>query len=326
MSVVRAKARGCGHYLPERVVTNEELSQRLDTSDEWIRSRTGIAERHIAAEGQLTSDLAARAADRALSAAGLRASDIDALLVATATPDQTFPSTATRVQHMIGMRNGFAYDLQAVCAGFIFALANADGLIKSGMADRVLVIGAETFSRILDWNDRSTCVLFGDGAGAIVLERSEGGGTPADRGILALCLHSDGEHNRILHVSGGTGSENRSVGVLKMEGREVFRHAVVKLAEVAEEVMQKAGVTGADIDWIVPHQANYRIIESTAKKAGVPMEKVIVTVERHGNTSAASIPLALGSGIEEGRIRPGHLLLMEAIGGGLAWGSALIRW
>ena len=326
MSAVRVRAVGCGHYLPERVVTNEELSRRLDTSDGWIRARTGIGQRHIAAESELTSDLAARAADRALAACGIGASDLDAILIATATPDQTFPSTATRVQHMIGMGNGFAFDLQAVCAGFIYALANASGLIQAGLADRVMVIGAETFSRILDWDDRSTCVLFGDGAGAVVLERGEGDGTVADRGILGVCLHSDGAHNRILHVSGGTGSESRSVGVLKMEGREVFRHAVVKLADVAEEVMRKVGVTGDDIDWIVPHQANYRIIESTARKAGVPMEKVIVTVERHGNTSAASIPLALSCGIADGRIRPGNLLLMEAIGGGLAWGSALLRW
>jgi 3-oxoacyl-[acyl-carrier-protein] synthase-3 len=326
MSAVRVRAVGCGHYLPDRVVTNEELSKRLDTSDAWIRARTGIGQRHIAAEGQLTSDLAARAADHALSACGIGAADIDAILVATATPDQTFPSTATRVQHMIGMGNGFAFDLQAVCAGFVYALANANGLIRADMADRVMVIGAETFSRIIDWEDRSTCVLFGDGAGALVLERSQGEGTAADQGILGVCLHSDGAHNRILHVSGGTGSENRSVGVLKMEGREVFRHAVVKLADVAEEVMAKVGVTGDDIDWIVPHQANYRIIESTAKKAGVPMDKVIVTVGQHGNTSAASIPLALSSGIADGRIRPGNLLLMEAIGGGLAWGSALLRW
>jgi 3-oxoacyl-[acyl-carrier-protein] synthase III len=326
MSAVRVRAIGCGHYLPERVVTNEELSRRLDTSDEWIRARTGIGQRHIAAEGQLTSDLAARAADKALSASGIRAGDLDAILIATATPDQTFPSTATRVQHMIGMGNGFAFDLQAVCAGFIYSLANASGLIRAEMADRVMVIGAETFSRILDWDDRSTCVLFGDGAGAVVLERAEGDGTVADRGILGICLHSDGALNRILHVSGGTGSDSRSVGVLKMEGREVFRHAVIKLAHVAEEVMHKVGVTGNDIDWIVPHQANYRIIESTARKAGVSMDKVIVTVERHGNTSAASIPLALSCGVADGRIRPGNLLLMEAIGGGLAWGGALLRW
>ena len=325
MTTVRAIGLGCGHYLPDRVVTNEELAQTLDTSDEWIQARTGIRQRHIAAKGQLTSDLALRAADRALSAAGIGAHAIDAIVLATATPDQTFPSTATRVQHALGMNRGFAFDLQAVCAGFIFALANANGLILSGMADRVLVIGAETFSRILDWQDRSTAVLFGDGAGALVLERADGTGAPSDRGILGTCLHSDGSQNRILYVSGGP-SETQDAGVLKMEGREVFKHAVVKLAAVAHEVMDKAGVNGSDIDWIVPHQANHRIIESTAKKAGVPMEKVIVTVHNHGNTSAASIPLALSCGIDEGRIRPGQLLLMEAIGGGLAWGSALMRW
>lgn len=326
MGTVRARALGCGYYLPERIVTNDELSERLDTSDQWIRERTGIRQRHIAAEGQLTSDLATRAADRALSAAGLSAADIDAVLVATATPDQTFPATATRVQYNLGMRHGFAYDVHAVCAGFVYALANAEGMIRADLARRVLVIGAETFSRILDWNDRSTCVLFGDGAGAIVLERAEGEGTIADRGILGLCLHSDGAYNRILHVSGGPSDSGHGVGVLKMEGREVFRHAVIKLAEVADEVMEKVGVGSEEIDWVVPHQANLRIIESTARKAGVPMEKVIVTVGSHGNTSAASIPLALCSGVEDGRIKPGDLLLMEAIGGGLAWGSALIRW
>lgn len=326
MSAVRARALGCGHYLPERIVTNDELSKRLDTSDQWIRERTGIRQRHIAADGQLTSDLATRAADHALSAAGLKAADIDAVVVATATPDQTFPATATRVQHMLGMRHGFAYDIQAVCAGFVYALASADGMIRTDLAERVLVIGAETFSRIVDWNDRSTCVLFGDGAGAIVLERGEGDGTTTDRGILGLCLHSDGAFNRILNVSGGPSEAGHGAGVVMMEGREVFRHAVIKLAEVADEVMEKVGVTSDEIDWIVPHQANLRIIESTARKAGVPMEKVIVTVGQHGNTSAASIPLALCSGVEDGRIRPGDLLLMEAIGGGLAWGSALIRW
>ena len=326
MTAIRARALGCGHYLPDRVVTNAELSRRLDTSDEWIRERTGIAERRIAAEGQLTSDLATRAADQALSAAGLKASDIDAIVIATATPDQTFPSTATRVQHMLGMGRGFAFDLHAVCAGFIYALGNATGMIQASMADRVLVVGAETFSRILDWEDRSTCVLFGDGAGAIVLERSEGDGTTADCGVLGVCLHSDGAYNRILHVSGGPSAAATGVGVLKMEGKEVFRHAVIKLAEVAGEVMEKVGVSGDEIDWIVPHQANLRIIESTAKKAGVPMSKVIVTVDLHGNTSAASIPLALSAGIADGRVRRGDLLLMEAIGGGLAWGSALVRW
>jgi 3-oxoacyl-[acyl-carrier-protein] synthase-3 len=325
MSVVRAIAIGCGHYLPERIVTNDELAQRIDTSDEWIRTRTGIRQRHIAAEGERTSDLAIAAALKAMAAAGIEGQDLDAVILATATPDQTFPSTATRVQHAIGMKRGFAFDLHAVCAGFIYGLANANSMIVSGMARRVLVIGAETFSRILDWEDRSTCVLFGDGAGAVVFEAGEGAGTPADRGILGTCLHSDGAHSDILYVSGGP-STSQSVGFLRMEGREVFRHAVVKLAEVAEEVMEKVGVSGPDVDWIVPHQANLRIIESTARKAGVPMEKVVVTVQDHGNTSAASIPLALSIAVGDGRIRPGHLLLMEAIGGGLAWGSALVRW
>ena len=325
MTTVRAIALGCGHYLPERVVTNDELARSLDTSDDWIRARTGICQRHLAADDELTSDLAVRAADRALSAAGLEASRLDAIVLATATPDQTFPSTATRVQSAIGMNGGFAYDLQAVCAGFVYAMANANGLILSGMADRVMVIGAETFSRILDWDDRATAVLFGDGAGAVILERADGAGATSDRGILGTCLHSDGEYNRILYVSGGP-SATRDAGFLRMEGREVFKHAVVKLAAVADEVMEKAGVTSDEIDWVVPHQANLRIIESTAKKAGVPMGKVIVTVQDHGNTSAASIPLALSCGIDAGRIKPGQLLLMEAIGGGLAWGAALVRW
>jgi 3-oxoacyl-[acyl-carrier-protein] synthase-3 len=325
MSVTRARAVGCGHYLPARVVTNEELAARIDTTDDWIRTRTGIRRRHVAAEDEKTSDLAIAAARNALAAAGLTGADIDAIVLATATPDQTFPSTATRVQHAIGMKNGFAFDLQAVCAGFIFGIANANSLIISGMARRVLVIGAETFSRILDWNDRSTCVLFGDGAGAVILEAAEGTGDATDRGILATCLHSDGAHNEILYVSGGP-STTQDAGFLRMEGREVFRHAVVKLAEVADEVMEKAGVTGTEVDWIVPHQANLRIIESTAKKAGVAMSKVVVTVHDHGNTSAASIPLALSIAVNDGRIQPGNLLLMEAIGGGLAWGSALLRW
>lgn len=325
MSMTRARAVGCGHYLPATVVTNDELAARIDTTDEWIRTRTGIRRRHVAADGEKTSDLAINAARAALANAKLTGPDIDAVVLATATPDQTFPSTATRVQHAIGMNGGFAFDLHAVCAGFIYGIANANSMIVSGMARRVLVIGAETFSRILDWNDRSTCVLFGDGAGAIILEASEGNGTAADRGVLGTCLHSDGAHNDILYVSGGP-STTRDSGVLRMEGREVFRHAVVKLAEVAEEVMEKVGVSGAEVDWIVPHQANLRIIESTAKKAGVPMNKVVVTVHDHGNTSAASIPLALAVAVTDGRIKPGNLLLMEAIGGGLAWGSALLRW
>ncbi|MHA1108914.1 MAG: beta-ketoacyl-ACP synthase III [Alphaproteobacteria bacterium] len=325
MSVVRARAVGCGHYLPARVLSNDELAAQIDTTDQWIRTRTGIRNRHIAAEGEKTSDLAIAAAGNALAAAGLTGADIDAIVLATATPDQTFPSTATRVQHAIGMHSGFAFDLHAVCAGFIYAIANANSMIVSGMASRVLVIGAETFSRILDWNDRATCVLFGDGAGAVILEATEGTGNITDQGVLGTCLHSNGAHHDILYVSGGP-STTQDTGFLKMEGREVFRHAVVKLAEVADEVMDKVGVTGADVDWIVPHQANLRIIESTAKKAGVPMAKVVVTVHDHGNTSAASIPLALSIAVGDGRIKPGNLLLMEAIGGGLAWGSALLRW
>ena len=325
MSVTRARAISCGHYLPSRIVTNKELAARIDTTDDWIRTRTGILQRHIAADNEKTSDLAIAAARSALANAGLTGADIDAIVLATATPDQTFPATATRVQHAIGMRNGFAFDLHAVCAGFIYAIANANSLILSGMARRVLVIGAETFSRILDWNDRSTCVLFGDGAGAVILEATEAKGSNSDRGILGVCLHSDGAHNQLLYVNGGP-STTRETGFLQMEGKEVFRHAVVKLAEVADEVMEKVGVTGTDVDWIVPHQANLRIIESTAKKTGVPMSKVVVTVQDHGNTSAASIPLALSIAVNDGRIVPRNLLLMEAIGGGLAWGSALLRW
>ena len=323
--VLRAVAVGCGHHLPARVITNDELAKRIDTSDEWITARTGIKRRHVAAEGERTSDLALEAAQRALSAAGLEATDLDAIVLATATPDQTFPSTATRVQHALGMRNGFAYDVQAVCAGFIYALANANGLILSGQAKRVMVIGAETFSRILDWDDRTTCVLFGDGAGAVLLEAQEGQGEAADRGLLGTKLHSDGAYNELLYVTGGP-SSTQSTGVLRMEGKEVFRHAVVKLAEVAHEVMDATGIGSSDIDWIVPHQANLRIIDSTAKKMCVPMDKVVVTVQDHGNTSAASIPLALSTAVADGRIQPGQLLLMEAIGGGLAWGAALLRW
>ncbi|HUF55436.1 MAG TPA: beta-ketoacyl-ACP synthase III [Thermohalobaculum sp.] len=325
MTLVRSIAVGCGHYLPDRILTNDDLSKTLDTSDEWIRTRTGIQRRHIAAEGERTSDLAVAAARRALDSAGLDGSDLDAVVLATATPDQTFPSTATRVQHALGMRRGFAFDIQAVCAGFIYALANANGLILSHQARRVMVIGAETFSRILDWEDRSTCVLFGDGAGAMVLEAADGAGGAQDRGVLGTCLHSDGAYNDVLYVSGGP-STTGTAGVLRMEGKEVFRHAVVKLAEVADEVMARVGVTSQDIDWIVPHQANLRIIENTARKSGIPMERVIVTVQDHGNTSAASIPLALSSAVADGRIRRGDLLLMEGIGGGLAWGSALLRW
>ena len=325
MTVTRAKAVGCGHYLPAKVMTNEALAAQIDTTDDWIRTRTGIRSRHIAADDEKTSDLATVATRNALEMAGLTASDIDAIVLATATPDQTFPSTATRIQHAIGMNRGFAFDIQAVCTGFIYAVANANSLILSGMASRVLVIGAETFSRILDWDDRGTCVLFGDGAGALILEAGEGEGDSSDRGVLGARLHSNGAYNDILYVDGGP-STTRETGFLRMEGRDVFRHAVVKLAEVADEVMESVGVTGAEVDWIVPHQANLRIIESSAKKASVPMEKVVVTVPEHGNTSAASIPLALSIAVGDGRIKPGNLLLMEAIGGGLTWGAALLRW
>jgi 3-oxoacyl-[acyl-carrier-protein] synthase-3 len=320
----RAVIRGVGHYLPERVVENAEFAKTLDTTDEWIRSRSGIERRHFAAQGQGTSDLATRAARAALEDAGLAANDIDAVIVATSTADMTFPAVATMVQDAIGMTRGFAFDVQAVCAGFVFALANANGMILSGQADRVLVIGAETFSRILDWTDRGTCVLFGDGAGALVLERAEGAGTTADRGILSTDLNSDGRYRDILFVDGGVASQ--TTGHLRMQGKEVFRHAVEKLADTAHRALDKAGLTSADVDWIVPHQANLRIIKATAQKMGLDMDRVVVTVQDHGNTSAASIPLALSVGKARGQIRPGQLLVAEAIGGGLAWGSVVVRW
>ncbi|MHA7868870.1 MAG: beta-ketoacyl-ACP synthase III [Salipiger thiooxidans] len=321
---IRAQVAGVGHYLPERVVPNSEFEKTLDTSDEWIRTRSGIERRHFAAEGQTTSELATRAALAALEDAGLAASDLDALIVATSTPDLTFPSAATMVQARLGMDQGFAFDVQAVCAGFVYALTNANALIVSGAARRVMVIGAETFSRILDWNDRSTCVLFGDGAGALILEAGTGEGTSDDRGVLSVDLHSDGRYRDLLYVDGGVSTN--SIGHLRMEGKEVFRHAVAKLAATAEAAMEKAGLTEADIDWIVPHQANIRIIQGTAKKLGLPMEKVIVTVQDHGNTSAASIPMALSVGKAEGKIRRGELVVTEAIGGGLAWGAVVLRW
>ncbi len=320
----RAVVRGVGHYLPDRVVPNSEFEATLDTSDEWIVSRTGIERRHFAAEGQTTSDLAARAARAALADAGLTPDDIDALIVATSTADLTFPSAATMVQAALGMTKGFAFDVQAVCAGFVFAMANANALIVSGQATRVLVIGAETFSRILDWTDRGTCVLFGDGAGAVVLEAASGAGTTADRGILASDLHSDGRFREILYVDGGVSTN--STGHLRMQGKEVFRHAVEKLAETAHAALDKAGLTSADVDWIVPHQANLRIIRSTAQRMQVPMERVVVTVQDHGNTSAASIPLALSTARHGGRIKDGDVVVMEAIGGGLAWGALVVRW
>ena len=319
--MIRSRITGVGHYLPERIVENDWFRRELglDTSDEWIRARTGIERRRFAADGQSTSDLGISAARAALEGAGLVGSDIDAVILATTTPDATFPSTATKVQAAIGAR-GFAYDVMAACAGFVFALANADAMIRAGLCRRALVIGAETYSRILDWTDRGTCVLFGDGAGAVVLEASEG-----ERGILAADLNSDGRFGDILYVDGGV-STTGTAGKLRMSGKEVFRHAVDKLASTADAALTAAGLGHDDLDWIVPHQANVRIIEATARKLATPMSKVVVTVQDHGNTSAASIPLALSTAVADGRIRDGQTLVMEAIGGGLAWGAVALRW
>ena len=321
----RSVVRGTGHYLPERVVENSYFESMLDTTDEWIRSRTGIERRHFAAEGEFTSDLAIAAARQALERAGMVAEDLNAIVVATSTPDLTFPATATIVQAGLGMQRGFAYDIQAVCAGFVFALANADGLIRSGQADRVLVIGAETFSRIMDWTDRGTCVLFGDGAGAVILEAVEGEGNSDDRGVLATDLNSDGNLRELLYVDGGV-SRTGTVGFLRMQGNLVFRHAVEKLAGTAKRVLDKAGLTPGDIDWLVPHQANLRIIAGTAQKMQLPMDKVVLTVADHGNTSAASIPLALSVADTQGKFKPGDVIVTEAIGGGMSWGSVVLRW
>ena len=322
---IRSVVRGVGHYLPARVVLNSEFEGKVETTDEWIRDRTGIERRHFAAEGETTSDLGAAAARAALADAGLTGDNIDLIIVATSTPDLTFPSVATMIQAKIGMKGGFAFDVQAVCAGFVFALANANALILTGQAKRALVIGAETFSRILDFEDRSTCVLFGDGAGALVLEAGEGQGTSADRGILATDLNSDGTQKQLLYVDGGV-STTGTAGLLRMQGNQVFRQAVEKLAKTAHTALEKVGLSGEDVDWIVPHQANLRIITATAQRMQVPMERVVVTVQDHGNTSAASIPLALSVGKLRGQIKPGDLLVTEAIGGGLAWGSVVLRW
>ena len=321
---LRAVVKGVGHYLPDRIVPNAELEALVETTDEWIKSRSGIERRHFAAEGQTTSDLGTRAALAALANAGLTANDIDAIIVATSTADLTFPSAATMIQGALGMTSGFAFDVQAVCAGFVYALTTANALIISGSATRVLVIGAETFSRLMDWTDRSTCVLFGDGAGALILEAAQGDGTTADRGILSTDLHSDGRHQKLLYVDGGVSTG--TTGFLRMEGREVFRHAVEKLAQTAHTALDKVGLTADDVDWIVPHQANIRIIDGTARKMGVSMDRVVVTVQDHGNTSAASIPLALSVGVARGQIKQGDLIVTEAIGGGLAWGSVVLRW
>lgn len=320
----RSQVAGCGAYLPERVLTNDELARRLDTSDEWIRQRTGIGERRIAADGELTSDLATASARRALERAGMSGSDLDLIVLATATPDHTFPATATKVQAQLGMKRGAAFDVQAVCSGFIFALATADNAIRLGQARTALVIGAETFSRILDWQDRGTCVLFGDGAGALVLNAVPDAG-PRSRGVLSTHLHSDGSQYGILYVDGGPSSTG-TTGHLRMEGREVFRQAVTHLSEAVEEALAANGLSGADIDWLVPHQANLRIIDAIGKRLNLRPGQTVITIERHANTSAASIPLALDEAVGDGRIKPGHLVLVEALGGGLTWGAGLIRW
>ncbi|MEX2009670.1 MAG: beta-ketoacyl-ACP synthase III [Dongiaceae bacterium] len=323
--VVRSRILGCGAYLPSRVVTNAELARRLDTTDEWIVQRTGIRERRVAAEGELTSHLATHAAGAALGAAGLAAADIDLIVLATSTPDQTFPATAARVQAAIGMTRGCAFDIQAVCTGFVYALAVADNFLRLGQARTALVIGAETFSRILDWDDRATCVLFGDGARAVVMQATDGAGAGGDRGVLSTHLYSDGRYHDLLYVDGGPSSTG-TAGHLRMAGREVFRHAVLKLAEAVDAAIVQNRLRPADIDWLVPHQANRRIIDSMGARLHLPPEKVVLTVDRHANTSAASIPLALAEATADGRIRPGHLVLLEAMGGGFTWGSALVRW
>jgi 3-oxoacyl-[acyl-carrier-protein] synthase-3 len=321
---LRSQVAGCGAYLPERIITNHELATRLDTSDEWIRQRTGIGERRVAAPGELTSDLAFRAAQRALANAGMNGNDLDLLVLATATPDNTFPATATKVQARLGMTRGTAFDVQAVCAGFIFALSVADNAVRLGQSRTALVIGAETFSRILDWEDRGTCVLFGDGAGAIVL-KAVPATAPESRYVLSSHLHSDGRQYDILYVDGGP-SSTRDTGYLRMEGREVFRQAVQRLSEAVDEALRFNDLTPSDIDWLVPHQANSRIIDGVGRKLGLSAENIVTTIERHANTSAASIPLALETAVADGRIKPGHLVLMEALGGGLSWGASLVRW
>ena len=323
--MIRARIIGTGSYLPASILTNADLAARVDTSDDWIVERTGINQRHIAADGEFTSDLGTAAARRALLSAGLVASDIDLIIVATATPDQTFPACATIIQHKLGMVHGVAFDVAAVCSGFLYALAVADAMITSGAHRTALVIGAETFSRLLDWDDRTTCVLFGDGAGAVVLRAEIGTGTNTDRGILAHRLHSDGRYNALLYVDGGPGSTG-TTGKLRMKGKEVFRHAVTNLANVMTETLAAAGLPASEVAWVVPHQANLRILEATAKKLGLPIDRVIITVDRHANTSAASVPLALDTAVADGRIKAGELLLLEAMGGGFTWGAAAVRW
>ncbi|MFN7169341.1 MAG: beta-ketoacyl-ACP synthase III [Pannonibacter sp.] len=325
MSLIRSTVLGCGSYLPEKSLTNEELATMVDTSDDWIVQRTGIRKRHIASPGEFTSHLAVKAARRALDSAGLEPKDIDMIVLATATPDNTFPATAVTVQNELGIHHGFAFDVHAVCSGFVFAMATADNFLRAGQARRALVIGAETFSRILDWEDRTTCVLFGDGAGAVVLEAREAEGTLADRGVLTTHLRSDGSHKSKLYVDGGP-SSTQTVGHLRMEGKEVFKHAVGMITDVIEDAYKATGFGSDDLDWFVPHQANKRIIDASAKKLGIAPEKVVTTVDQHGNTSAASIPLALDTAVRDGRIKQGDLVMLEAMGGGFTWGSVLLRW
>ncbi len=322
--MTRSVLRGCGSALPKRSMTNDDLAKIVDTTDEWIRERTGIRSRYIAGEGETTRTLAADAARKALAHAGIDASAIDLVIVATSTPDNTFPATATQVQADLGIKQGAAFDLQAVCSGFVYALATADNFIKGGSAKAVLVIGSETFSRILDWTDRTTCVLFGDGAGAMVLTAEEGAMEVKDRGIIGTRLRADGQHVSKLYVDGGP-STTKTVGYLRMEGREVFKHAVANMTSVMTDLMNEHGVKPADIDWFVPHQANRRILEGTAKKLGINEDRIVITLDKHGNTSAASIPLAFDAAVRDGRIKPGHLVLLEAMGGGFTWGAALLR-
>ncbi len=323
--MIRSVVIGCGSYLPENIVTNSDLEKTVDTSDEWIVQRTGIKQRHIAAEGETTADLGEKAALAALKNAGITIADIDLIILATSTPNNTFPATSVEIQNRLGMSHGAAFDVQAVCSGFIFALTTADLYIRGGQAHRVLVIGAETFSRILDWEDRTTCVLFGDGAGALVLEAQEGVGLTADRGVLSSHLRSDGSHKEKLFVDGGP-STTGTVGHLRMQGREVFKHAVGMITDVIIAAFDATGLNVESIDWFVPHQANKRIIDASARKLKIPPEKVVITVDKHGNTSAASIPLALAEAVGDGRIKQGDIILLEAMGGGFTWGSVLLRW
>lgn len=323
--MIRSVVRGTGAALPRRIMKNADFEGMVETSDEWIAQRTGIRQRHIAADDETTASLGEAAARAALDSAGLTPADIDLIVLATSTPNNTFPATAVDIQNRLGMHHGFAFDMQAVCSGFVYGVTTADLYIRGGLAKRVLVIGAETFSRILDWSDRSTCVLFGDGAGALVLEADEGTGGIADRGVLAMSLRSDGVHKDKLFVDGGP-STTGTVGHLRMEGREVFKHAVGMITDVIEATFSQAGITAADLDWFVPHQANKRIIDASAKKLGIAEQKVVVTVDLHGNTSAASVPLALSVAVADGRIKKGDLVLLEAMGGGFTWGAVLVRW